>query len=387
MLFNLKIRVVFLAIVLFGVDAFGDAGVAYSQARNKVFPDKEKQDDVFKKKTSPDVDLLNKVKMNQKCDCFPNWATSGFSWSLRPILGAKTTSTVSEDGKRVDTFTTEAGAQAHLKSIPIIDNNPGAFLGVLAGGARGTTAITKRSDDLELEALTYKRVFGELSLIVPFHFYKHTLTFGRGKKVTDSDPEDVLQTMTLSNDMGVLVYRWLSTHLTQRYLRLFENQYTKPLFEEQDFWLHARFFTDFQNASFDLGPGVTQGVLYAMENDENVQIASGHSRYLKALGAMDIVWKIKFDFFAKYVLSSNEERLGQYANTGLPNEGVHAPRSLSMPEDSGILNSTVGVANLFRGIGIAWIYNIQVLNLSEKNNSERSTERYQGLRASYAISI
>lgn len=314
---------------------------------------------------------------------FPSWPPEAFDWNLGPIAGFKFTSTTSESG-REDTSTTEFGLQGGLTGIPIVPSNPGFSVGASAGAAKGTLVTTTTADQIKLEDVSYTRIFGNLDFTVPVHFYRHRLIISRGKKNFDDDLESKIQSFGLTNDFGLLFKSWLSGHYTHRYLRVFEEKYEEQLMNEQDNWLHATMRFKLLSTMVDLGPGLVQNTEFGFVDDLHQELAKGQSTYFKAASSFRLFWKIGMDAGAKYVISADEEDLGNYAQVDLPEAGLNTPRSTAMPEDSVLANAVFGIPNLFGGFGLGWVYNLQILNLSKRDGRERITTKDNGFRVFFS---
>jgi hypothetical protein len=311
---------------------------------------------------------------------FPDWSPEEFDWTIGPIVGFKISSTTSEEGT-VNTSSQELGLRAGLSGIPVVPKNPGLTIGTNAGIAKGNIITTNTSSGIDVDSLSYTRSYGDLYFVMPVKFYRHSLILSRGKKVFDDDFATKIQSFGVTNDLGILFKGWLSGHITNRYLTVFENKFAEPVLVEQDTWLHAIMKFDVLSTMLNFGPGVVyNNVFTASDASEYEEIAKGESTYFKANSSFRLFWKIGMDAGAKYIITATEEQTGSYAQVDLPEAGLNTPRSTSMPEDSVLANAIFGIPNLFGGIGLGWVYNLQILNLSRRNGSERVTTKDNGFR-------
>jgi hypothetical protein len=58
-----------------------------------------------------------------------------------------------------------------------------------------------------------------------------------------------------------------------------------------------------------------------------------------------------------------------------------------MPEDSLVFSSFLGLNDVFLGFGVGWYYNLQILNMNERNGTEKKTTRNNGFGFSYSASL
>jgi hypothetical protein len=330
--------------------------------------------------------LTDEVVESIKNAFFPDWPTQSFDFSLSPIVGLKYSQVTQED-QTFRTTTVEGGVKGSLTGIAPVPGNPGLSFSPYAGYAKGTTATVITSiKNAETDTVAYDRYYLGLDTKVYVRFYRHTLDLSLGKKSFNKESYDPIQSAKITNDFGVLVLPWISTHFTHTYLNGYSEKMAEPFLSQMDNWLHTRVFTDFLDFYFDVGPGFTVAKEYAFV-PEHTQIAVGQTDYIKAFTSLHLFWKIAMSGSAKYVVRANSKDLGQYATTKLPDEAVDDPPNTTMPEDSIFSSIFFGIDNIAYGIGFGWRYNIQVLNVSKRDNKPRETTRDHGVGLTFSMNL
>lgn len=329
--------------------------------------------------------IEDKVKEEIEGAFFPDWKPVNFDWGIRPILGLQYTKITSDTGD-LDTVSSEAGLAAHVQGIPVVPGNKGFYISPSIGKAWGSMD-SKVSGSTKTQSVKYNRTYGGSDFIFYAGFYRHTLGVIRGVKEFSTTGYDKVQTLGITNDFGFLVLNWASAHLTYSYLNAFSDQYSKPFMKEHDYWLHGRLFTSVLSMFLDAGPGFTSAEEFSVASGLHSKIADGNIQYLKAITGLHLFWKIGATGHAKYIVSSSEKNLGTYSQTILPDQELNQPRSLAMPEDSLSASAFFGIRNLVAGFGIGWQYNLQILNMSEKNGSEKVTTKDNGFVFTFTASL
>ena len=326
--------------------------------------------------------VAEKIKDKIKSAMFPNWGTPEFSWYLDPIIGLRFTKNTNDTGT-TDTVTSEIGAAIGLNGVPVIPLNPGLFLSPSVGKAWGSVDSKFGG---ETTSVKYQRTFGALQFTVPIYWYRHTLKISRGVKEYSVDTFSKLQSFSVMNDFAVLFVPWISGHLTHTYLKAFQNKFSEPALLENDYWLHGRFATSILSFYIDLGPGFTVTKEYSLADGTHQEVANGQIDYFKFLTGLHLFWKFGMTGQAKYIYKTTDNNLGQYASQLLPDEGLNKPREQSMPEDSLAASLFLGARNIIAGLGFGWQYNLQILNMSEKDGKKKETTKDQGYTFTYDVS-
>jgi hypothetical protein len=166
---------------------------------------------------------------------------------------------------------------------------------------------------------------------------------------------------------------------------IYHRKFSSPFPIENDHWLHARSFTSFMNFMFDFGPGVAEVSAWDFNGDNKV--GSGTVSYFLLKTQFTVFWKLVGEGIGKYAINASEKRLGLYATERLPEDDLNEPATLAMPEDSFLGSMFFGVKDLFFGIGAGWRYNIQVLNVAEKDDTKRETTKNHGLGLYYEVRL
>jgi len=317
---------------------------------------------------------------------FPNWGTEPFDYSISPILGFKYTKVTTEEGV-TDTATSEIGLALGVKGINLQKDDPTATIGTEVGYAVGKIITNNRVGVLEVDDLNYSRKYGNISLTVPVKAYRHVLTFSRGRKDFNEGTPKLIQSFGVTNDMGLKLKSWTSTHLTHTYLRVFSEKFDEQYFDSNDYWAHQLLSFKPFSTTLDFGPGVTNEREFATVGEEHSEISRGTANYFKANYSMNLIWKIGFSASGKYIISSTEQPSESFARLDLPEDSVYAPRSTPMPKDSLVATSLFGIPNLFAGFGLGWVYNLQILNLSEKEDTQRVTTKDNGFRLFFNFTL
>jgi hypothetical protein len=327
---------------------------------------------------------------------FPSWATPTFDLSVRPIFAFKYTKEETEARGAEQSSTFEGGLAAWILGVGLVPSNPGLYLEPRAGQMWGVVngMYEDGNGKEKTYSLQYQRRYGELDTALYVHMVRHVLTLGAGLRYfSPREDGDTVRTMKVKNDTGLLFKSWVSGHFTHRYLHAYKDNYDEPFLEEQDFWIHARLFADYLNFYLDIGPGMTLTKEYAgsddndAESEKYVKVGDGQTNYLLMLTGFNPFWKFGFAGQFKYVYESTEAELGDRATTKLPEEGLYDPPTVTMPEDSLIVSSFIGLKKLIFGLGVGYHYNLQVLNLSEKNNSKRETTRDHGFGLNFSANF
>ena len=313
---------------------------------------------------------------------FPDWAAPAFNFSIGPIIGARLGQT-EENGVRYRTMTSEFGAGARIRGIPLLPGNPGVSAEpyiILTWGNR--TAKAEGTALNQTETSGFQRSWLGAVGYVYYQFFRYTLDLGLGKIAYDKDFFIDLEAKRISNDFGILILPFLSAHYTWTSLAVREVHESKPNIEEIDQWLHGRAAFSLFDFNLDVGPGVsvTQYSGRSAPNAPFAKIATAQSTYLKALTAMHVIWKLGAHGSAKYILAGSREDAVTHTIDQLPNEGIAQNKTLApLPEGSLEASAFAGFTNLFGGIGFGWQY----YYLQEKAASNRQIRRNQGFAVSY----
>lgn len=323
-----------------------------------------------------------KLKKEAESMLFPNWGTPSFDWYIDPIIGLSYTKYTNEQGS-FDTVASEAGLALGLKGVPLIPSNPGLYISPGAGRAWGS--VDTKDPSNKTTSVKYTRTFGNLSLVVPVYWYRHTLRLTRGVKEYSVDSIDRWQSFSVMNDFAVLILPVLSGHLTHTYLKAFREDFDKQNLLENDYWVHARFSTSVLKFFIDAGPGFTVSKEYLVEPGNHQEVADGQVDYFKLLTGLHLFWKFGMTGQAKYIYKSTDNNLGQYATELLPEESLNQPREQTMPEDS--LNASLffGARQILGGFGFGYQYYLQILNMNEKDGKKKETTRDQGFTITFDV--
>jgi hypothetical protein len=310
-------------------------------------------------------------KRQDRSSLFPDWSPDGFDWTVGPVLASQV-ATSERDDVKVQTTAFELGLRAGVTGVPLVPGNPGATVGVAATYAAGTFSERTTSDaDPGGETYTTRstRSLGEVTARVYAGCYRHTLALSRGRlEYAEKDDLQIppVQSLAVTNDMGVLIIPWISEHLTWRNTRAFSTKFARPFLTEDDFWLHTRLQAEMLSLLFDIGPGFTLSTEYSAEDAEKEVLAKGRTDYVKLLSSANLFWKVGAALAAKYVYNSTEEELGELADRRLPDQELGQQNRLAPPEDSLLLSAFIGVRDVFAGLGLGYHYNMQVYHMGDE---------------------
>jgi hypothetical protein len=318
--------------------------------------------------------------------CFPDWKQKSGDFSLSPVIGAQYR-TEDYQTYRQKSLETEIGASGLIQGLPIVSGNPGAEHD-LSGGVVWGRVDGKRDDRLSGKSTTIDQSYRRFWIGDQVYGYYRFLRFGLGltfgRKSYDSRHRyQDIDSLGITNDLGVLMRTWSSAHLTTRYLIAKRLRPTKTFLREFDLWIHNRMDFSMFSAFVDAGPGRTW-VTEVVISDEEL---SGVSDYLKVYAGANPFWKFFIHGRAKYIYGSSGEDVGSYASVRLPDEELGLPPTVAMPEDSLTTQMFIGLDRVFLGFGVGWQVIRQTVNLSQKNGRSRSTTADSGLVFSYAARL
>ncbi len=349
-----------------------------------------KQNKKTKKRIINREDLLEDSDLENPVKFFPNWPTPKFNYGAAPIIGMKY-QVDSDENSTSRTVQSEIGLMGYVSGIGLWPGNPGLYLkpelGYVWGRVDGETDVAGESQATKIDE-TYQRSWGGVTFTVPIHFYRHQTQIKVGRKVFEKTSSNNLYSFTLVNDFGVLILDWLSTHFTHTLLQTMQKKFSAtPFSEEQDYWLHTRLFTDFLNFYADFGPGFTLIDRTFNQDSANERQVNGRVDYLLLKSGLNPFWKLYLAGHIKYVYDSDEQEIGSDAGTRLPDQDLYDAPIVAMPKDSLYASAVIGVDRLIGGLGVGWRYNVQILNMSEQNNTQRERTEDNGLIVSYSLSL
>jgi hypothetical protein len=318
---------------------------------------------------------------------FPVWQPDRFDWMLQPIIAFKYTQGVNETTGTTRTSTAEGGLAAGLRGIPVVFGNPGYTIGPRAGVAWGYSNSIVKADGLsaKTQGSHYRRQWAGIDNTVYIKSFRYALNLTRGELLVSEDKDRRIQSFRADNDFGMLLRSWWSVHYSLNHARAYNSGFATPFLVENDHWLHTRFTIDLLEFVFDLGPGFTDVIAWDFQGKEKT--GSGSVNYFLLKTRFNPFWKLVGEGVGKYAIDASQKRLGLYANERLPEDDLDEPSSLAMPEDSFLGSMFFGVKDLFFGVGVGWRYNIQILNLAKKGDTERETTRDHGLGLYYDVRL
>lgn len=318
---------------------------------------------------------------------FPDWPTDRFDWILQPIFAFKYTQGVNEQTGTTRTSTAEGGLAAGLVGVPIVPGNPGFTTGPRIGAAYGysNSIIKDNAGETNDSSFHYRRQWGGLDSAFYFKSFRYGLNLTRGMLKVIEDDDRLIQSFRADNDFGVLFRTWFSGHYSLLHGRAYHRKFSSPFLVENDHWLHARIMTGFLDFLFDFGPGVT--AVSAWDFTGENKVGSGTVNYFLLKTRFTVLWKLIGEGIGKYAINASEKRLGLYATERLPDEDLNEPGTLAMPEDSFLGSMFFGIKDIAFGIGAGWRYNIQVLNVAEKDDTKRETTKNHGLGLYYEVRL
>ena len=315
--------------------------------------------------------LFEVVKEAAITQIFPSWPVPKFSMGFEPVAGLEIFS--KSGASDTERTAAEFGLYGKLNGIPFDPNNPGVVGSFGAGGAWGAFGNSEENGK-EIEASGYARYWGQIGLTFLYKSFKNTLYLKRGYMEYSSDQATV-SSNGISNDIGVLFYSWISGHYTLELDRVFASSQEDPILTETDHWLHARFFTDYLNAYFDLGPGYSDS-----EQKIGATLYKQSTTYFLAIAGLNPFWKFIATARAKYVFDASENLNMQGIRS--PEEGLNIPVDKGLPGDSMVVTGFVGFENIFAGFGVGYQVNLTMLNMN--NKSKKTITRQQGLTMAYS---
>jgi len=321
---------------------------------------------------------------------FPDWPTPDFNFGASPIIGMKY-QVDADEASTTRTMQSEIGLMGFVSGIGLWPGNPGLYLkpevGYVWGRLDGEVETRGEPKPVNIND-TYQRSWGGLTFTIPIYFYRHQTHISVGRKLFNKTTDSNLYSFTLMNDFGVLILPWISGHYTHTLLQSMHKEFSAdPFSEEQDHWLHARFSPGFLSFFADIGPGFTViNQTFNQDTDSEREI-TGKVDYLLLKTGLNPFWKFYASGYAKYVYDSDQKEIGSNAGTRLPDQSIYDAPAVAMPEDSLYASIVFGVDRLIGGLGVGWRYNIQILNMSEKNNTERKRTEDNGLIVSYSLAL
>jgi len=371
------------------------ATLAVAQSRTRKKPSKSynkpnQNRELIKRKRLDEKNLAEDVEIEPPSPFFPDWPTPSFNYGASPIIGMKYQVDADETSTS-RTFQSEIGLMGYISGIGLWPGNPGLYLrpevGYVWGRVDGEVETKGQPQPTQIDD-TYQRSWGGLTFTIPVYFYRHETQVYIGRKLFNKATDSDLYSFTLVNDFGFLVLPWLSAHYTHTLLQAMHKEFSAdPFSEEQDHWLHVKFSPGFLNFYADLGPGFTIiNQTFNQDTDAEREI-TGKVDYLLLKTGLNPFWKFYASGYAKYVYDSDQKEIGSNAGTRLPDQSLYDAPIVAMPEDSLYASVVFGVDRLIGGLGIGWRYNIQILNMSEKNNTERKRTEDNGLILSYSLAL
>ena len=318
---------------------------------------------------------------------FPSWQPDGFDWMIQPIIAFKYTQGVNETTGTTRTSTAEGGLAAGLMGIPVVPGNPGFTVGPRAGIAYGysNSVVKAAGTNATTQGSHYRRQWAGLDNAFYFKMFRYGLNLTRGELLVAEQKDRRIQSFRADNDFGLLLRSWWSGHYSLNHARAYNSGFSTPFLIENDHWLHTRFSINLLDFVFDLGPGFTDVVAWDFAGKEKT--GSGNVNYFLLKTRLNPFWKLVGEGVGKYAINATQKRLGLYASERLPEDDLNEPSSLAMPEDSFLGSMFFGVKDIVFGIGIGWRYNIQILNLAKKGDTERETTRDHGLGLYYDVRL
>ncbi len=317
----------------------------------------------------------------------PSWQPDSFDWMLQPIIAFKYTQGVNENTGTTRTTTAEGGLAAGLVGIPLVFGNPGYTVGPKAGVAYGysNSIVTAKGAAEKSQGYHYRRQWAGIDNSLYLKSFRYALNLTRGELVIAEQKDRRIQSFRADNDFGLLLRSWWSVHYSLNHVRAYSSGFSTPFLVENDHWLHMKVRFDLLDFVFDIGPGFTAVTAWELTGKE--QTGTGNVNYFLLKTRFNPFWKIVGESVGKYALDATQKRLGLYASERLPEDDLNEPATLAMPEDSFLGSMFFGVKDLIFGVGVGWRYNIQILNLAKKGDSERETTRDHGLGLYYDVRL
>jgi hypothetical protein len=318
---------------------------------------------------------------------FPDWPADRFDWVFQPIFAFKYTQGVNEQTGTTRTSTAEGGLAAGLVGVPVVPGNPGLTTGPRVGVAYGysNSLVKDKAGETTDSSFHYRRQWGGIDNAFYFKSFRYGLSLTRGMLKVIEDEDRLIQSFRADNDFGVIFRTWLSGHYSLLHGRAYHRKFSKPFLVENDHWLHARILTGFLDFLFDFGPGVTAVSAWSFDGENSA--GGGTVSYFLLKTRFTVLWKLIGEGIGKYAIDASEKRLGRYATERLPEDDLNEPATLAMPEDSFLGSLFFGIKDLAFGIGAGWRYNIQVLNVAEKDGTSRETTKNHGLGLYYEVRL
>jgi hypothetical protein len=315
----------------------------------------------------------------------PDWPSPSFGLNLRPVVGYGL-ATEKSAGKTLTRAEYELGLEGGVSGIPLVPGNFGVFASPKVGYAYA--GIDLRVDGSKLLSANYNRAWIGNDIAVLLRWFRYTLGLEYGR-VFGSDDVPTTQSLIVKNDFGVLVLPFLSAHLTHTYGRLYGERYMDYFESYHDDWLHLLFSTSIMSFYVDFGPGVTMASTRESDSFGNTSKISQTVTYFKALTGFHIFWKLGMSGSANYSLDATEPQSRDVTVFRRnPSQDLAAvSKSPLFEKDMFQGRIFLGLSRLFGGLGVGWIYNVNVRHAFERDGEKSESSSHQGFGLSYEASF
>lgn len=335
-----------------------------------------------KKKRSVLVDKKGKVRQSpqEPSMLLPDWQPELLSVNVRPILGFRI---YKDSGADAFVSQGELGGYGEVRGIPLVAGNPGAQISPEFGFAVGQAGVARGA--LDTEWGRYERIWGGAQLPIYYKFLRQAFRYRTG--VLRGGPLPEVRRSLVQSDTGVAIIPYVSAHYTLTVERSTVQLKDSPgqVLESYDHWLTGRFATNALSFFVHAGPGFTTSSLEVEGINGSVHQSE---TYVLARTGATLVPKFGLEGTAKYIFSSKTDLNFKDPGVRSPLEELGAAADqMSYPEDSLHASVFFGFKNLFAGFGVGWTYSLKILNMSERDGSqrERTTSNGVGIVGSFSL--
>ncbi|NRA68175.1 MAG: hypothetical protein HRU19_27070 [Pseudobacteriovorax sp.] len=325
--------------------------------------------------------MLSSTVMGQQhpptSDWFPDWDMVSRGWSLRPIVSYEKRTQRGRDYS-ISAQSIEFGANLQLNDFRVLkDINPGFSFRPGFGYTWGGSELDIKSPDGNSSAESgYNRNWFEVETNFYYHFFRHNLTFVKGKILYDETFADIDQ-LTLNNDFGVLLKPFWSSHVSVHYSVLTNRENSIDLETVTDYWFYQNFQLRPLKTRIQVGPGISYLTSKVLLEDIELTEKTRQS-YLLARMALNVFWKLGLNARAEYTYAVSGESSVTNSYFGeRPNSDLNTPQpNFNLAEDTLQTLVFFGLRNLIGGFGLG--YQISQITVNATGSSDTETQTTEG---------
>lgn len=313
-----------------------------------------------------------KKKAEEVSHLWPDWKPLSFRFDFRPVLGFQYSN---DSQSKTSVAQGELGAYLGLRGVSLVEGNPGFQIEPAIGYAVGRAVVNQPGN--VIESGNYRRVWGGIQTPIYYRFIRQVFATRYG--VVSGGPLETSKRLMLQSDTGLAILPRVSGHYTLTSESSYGKDSSSPTLNSLDHWLHASLSSEVMSFFVDLGPGFAHSTLTQSDASKKTETKTSETYFL-ALSGFDLLsdW-IGLEAQAKYVFSSQAEQTVFYKGRSPIDDLGGDSRRVGLPADSFHASAFFGVRRILGGLGLGWRYNLEILNVNERNNAKQEKTESNGI--------